>query len=195
MEKASDIPLDQRGQSDGLSSGWDAIMEQRDRLFAFIKNKVSNWEEAEDLLQDVFYQVAGQDDRLDDIDHMASWMFTIARNRVTDFYRKKKAEPFSNRAGGDENEDWWESFLPEERDDPESLYLRSMVQETLEVALDELPEEQKDVFVLHELQRVPFSEIEKMTGVGKNTLLSRKRYAVLHLRSRLQALYDEMLEP
>ena len=194
MEKASHIPIDQGGQASGSSSGWEAILEQRDRLFAFIKNKVSNWEEAEDLLQDVFYQVAGQDDRLDEIDHMASWMFTIARNRVTDFYRKKKAEPFSNRASSDENEDWWEAFLPEERDDPESLYLRSMVQETLEAALDELPEEQKDVFVLHELQRVPFSEIEAMTGVGKNTLLSRKRYAVLHLRSRLQALYDEMLE-
>ena len=127
------------------------------------------------------------------IEHVTGWLFRVARNRITDLFRKKKPEPFSDAAVEDEDGQVLqiEDFLPSPDAGPEALYARNVLLDELESAVDELPEEQRKVFVAHELEGRSFKEIAAQTGVGVNTLLSRKRYAVLHLRERLQSIYDE----
>ena len=162
------------------------------RLLSFIKKRVDSDEDAEDILQDVFYQFAGN---TKPIEQITAWLFRTARNKITDNYRKRKPELlediFSN--ADDEEEFAWNEVLFSNTSNPETEYLRSLFWSTLQEALDELPGEQKDAFVQHELEDIPFEKIALQTGVPVATLISRKRYAVLHLRERLAILKDELL--
>lgn len=169
------------------------ITDYSKRLMGFIRKRVSNEADAEDILQDVFYQFIGN---TQPIEQMTAWMFTVARNKIIDRQRKKRPEALEDLFGDEEGEEGglnWTEFLFDASDNPEKDYLRNLFWEELNNALDELPEEQKQVFILNELEGVPFKEIAEKTGETVNTLLSRKRYAVLHLRSRLSALKDELL--
>ena len=163
------------------------------RLFGFIKQRVASTEDAEDILQEVFYQFAGN---TQPIEQATGWLYKVARNKITDNYRKHKlplADDIFNNAGGDEdNFNWREMLLPSDST-PETEYLRNIFWEELKVALDELPAAQRDVFILNEIEGVPFKDIAEQTGESVATLISRKRYAVLHLRERLQVLKDEII--
>jgi RNA polymerase sigma factor (sigma-70 family) len=152
--------------------------------------------DAEDILQDVFYELVEANRLLMPIEHVTGWLFRVARNRITDLFRKKKPETFSDAALEDEDGELLqiEDLLPSPDAGPEALYVRSVLLDELELALDELPEEQRDVFVAHELEGRSFKEMAAEAGVSMNTLLSRKRYAVLHLRERLQSIYDEFMK-
>ena len=161
------------------------------RLLGFIRKRVTNEADAEDILQDVFYQFVGN---TQPIEQLTGWLFTVARNKITDKKRKHKPELLEDVFAGDDdaNFSWTELFFNADNN-PETEYLRNIFWETLNNALDELPEEQKFVFVQNELEGISFKEIAQQTGVAVNTLLSRKRYAVLHLRNRLQTLHTELL--
>jgi len=165
-------------------------------LQGFIRKRVNNSEDADDILQEVYYQLADADRLLKPIDQMAAWLFTVARNRITDLYRKKKTvsmpEIFTET---DDSGIFSElrNLLFDDGSSPETEYLRSLVWTELEKALDELPEEQRLVFELTELKGLSFKEISEQTGVTVNTLISRKRYAILVLRERLQLIYDELI--
>ena len=167
--------------------------EQRSRLRNFIRRRVPDPRDAEDILQDAFYKLVEANRLLMPIDHVTSWLFRVARNRITDLFRKKKPETFSHASVADEDGEplQIEDLLPSPDAGPEALYVRNALLDQLELALDELPEEQREVFVAHELDGRSFKELAAETGVSVNTLLSRKRYAVLHLRERLQSIYDE----
>jgi RNA polymerase sigma factor (sigma-70 family) len=163
------------------------------KLFGFIKQRVSSNEDAEDILQDVFYQFAGN---TTPIEQASGWLYKVANNKITDNYRKKKL-PLAEDvlSGGEQDEsmmDWKEIFLPTDSN-PETEYLRSFFWEALKGALDELPAEQSEAFVQNEIEGIPFKDIEQQTGVSVATLISRKRYAVLHLRERLGELRKELL--
>jgi RNA polymerase sigma factor (sigma-70 family) len=174
----------------------EVVDQQRSRLRNFIRRRVPDPGDAEDVLQDVFYELVEANRLLMPIEHVTGWLFRVARNRITDLFRKKKPESFSDSKTLDENEQssLLEDLLPSADAGPEDLLLRGAIFEELEVALDELPEEQRTVFIAHELEGQSFKEISVATGVSVNTLLSRKRYAVLHLRERLQATYDEFMK-
>ena len=164
------------------------------RLRRFIRRRVGDAEEAEDILQDVFYELVLAYRLMQPVEHLGAWLFRVARNRITDLLRKKKAQrlPSGAVAVEDGEELSLEDLLPSPADGPEAAYARGVLLEELEAALDELPEEQRDVFVAHELEGRSFKEMSAQTGVGVSTLLSRKRYAVLHLRRRLEAIHDEL---
>jgi RNA polymerase sigma factor (sigma-70 family) len=151
------------------------------RLFGFIRSRVNDIEDAEDILQDVFYQLAAADPE-EQITEASSWLFTVARNKITDWYRKKKTQPFSGLLS-DEGE------LPEFEDRisllPDQALEESLFREAMMEALDELPAAQRDVFIMHEIEGIPYEEIARITGEKVNTLLSRKRYAVKYLQERL----------
>jgi RNA polymerase sigma factor (sigma-70 family) len=171
----------------------EIIAEERSRLRNFIHRRVPDPRDAEDILQDVFYELVEANRLLMPIEHVTGWLFRVARNRIIDLFRKKKPESFSDAAVAGEGGEVLriEDLLPSPDAGPEALYFRSVLLDELELALDELPEEQRDVFVAHELEGRSFKEMAAETGVSLNTLLSRKRYAVLHLRERLQSVYDE----
>jgi RNA polymerase sigma factor (sigma-70 family) len=171
----------------------EVITEQRSRLRNFIRKRVSNEADAEDLLQEVFYELVEANRLLMPIEHVTGWLFRVARNRITDLFRKKKAVTFSDAAVEDEAGKLLqiEDLLPSPAAGPEALYVRHVLLEELEFALAELPDEQREVFVAHELEGRSFKELSAESGVSVNTLLSRKRYAVLHLRERLQSIYEE----
>jgi RNA polymerase sigma factor (sigma-70 family) len=141
----------------------------------------------------VCYELVEANRLLMPIDHVTGWLFRVARNRITDLFRKKKPESFSDAAVAAEDDELlqFEDLLPSPDAGPEALYLRSVLLDEFESALDELPQEQREVFIAHELEGRSFKEMAAATGVSVNTLLSRKRYAVLHLRERLQNVYDE----
>ncbi|OQP49842.1 RNA polymerase sigma factor [Niastella populi] len=169
------------------------ITDYSKRLMGFIRKRVNNEADAEDILQDVFYQFIGN---TQPIEQMTAWLFTVARNKIIDRQRKKKPEALEDLFGEEESEEGglnWTEFLFDASDNPEKDYLRTLFWEELNNALTELPEEQRQVFILNELEGVPFKDIAERTGETVNTLLSRKRYAVLHLRSRLSVLKDELL--
>jgi RNA polymerase sigma factor (sigma-70 family) len=171
----------------------EVVKREQSRLRNFIRRRVPDPRDAEDILQDVFYELVEANRLLMPIEHITGWLFRVARNRITDLFRKKRPESFSDTTVTDEDDELLqlEDLLPSPDDGPEALYVRSVLLDELELALDELPEEQHDVFVAHELEGRSFKEISAETGVSVNTLLSRKRYAVLHLRKRLQPIYDE----
>jgi len=171
----------------------DVIAEERSRLRNFIRKRVPNEADVEDLLQDVFYELIEANRLLMPIEHVTGWLFRVARNRITDLWRKKKPEAFSDAAVEDEDGELLqiEDLLPSPDAGPEALFVRSVLLEELKFALDELPGEQREVFVAHELEGRSFKELSAESGVSVNTLLSRKRYAVLHLREQLQSIYDE----
>jgi RNA polymerase sigma factor (sigma-70 family) len=173
----------------------DTVKRTRGRLFNFIRKNVGD-AEAEDILQDVFTQFVVGYDEIRSIEGVSSWLFTTARNRITDLFRKKKPIPFSDRKidqnDGQDGPLTLEDILPDLSSMPDQEYFRSVIWEAVNEALDELPTEQRNVFVWHELEDQSFKEISVKTGETVNTLLSRKRYAVLHLRNKLQELYNEI---
>ena len=174
----------------------DVVEREQSRLRNFIRRRVPDSRDAEDILQDVFYELVEANRLLMPIEHVTGWLFRVARNRIIDLFRKRKPESFSTTAvarddDADDELPAFEDLLPSPDAGPEALYARSVLLHELELAVDELPEEQRKVFVAHELEGRSFKEIAAETGVSVNTLLSRKRYAVLHLRERLQSIYDE----
>jgi len=174
----------------------EIIKEYSSRLKGFIRKRVDSTDDADDILQEVFYQLVEMDRLMKPVDQITAWLYTVARNRITDLYRKKKPELMSEIISEDEEESFVDeisSLLFDEGSTPETEYLRSMVWTELEKALEELPPEQRMVFELTEMQGIPFKEISLQTGEAVNTLISRKRYAVLHLRQRLQSLYDDLI--
>jgi RNA polymerase sigma factor (sigma-70 family) len=162
------------------------------RLMGFIRKRVTNEADAEDILQDVFYQFIGN---TKPIEQLTAWLFTVTRNKITDRQRKHKPdllEDIYTDADSESIFDWTDLFF-DESNNPETEYLRNIFWEALHTALNELPAAQRDVFILNEIEGVPFKMIAEQTGETINTLLSRKRYAVLHLRERLAILRDELL--
>ena len=166
---------------------------ERSRLRNFIRWRVPDPSDVEDIVQEVFYELVEANRLLMPIDHLTGWLFRVARNRITDLFRKKKPEFFSDAwvEGEDGELLRIEDLLPSPDAGPEALYFRNVLLDELEFALDELPDDQRDVFVAHELEGRSFKELSAESGVKVSTLLSRKRYAVLHLRERLQSIHDE----
>lgn len=171
----------------------EIVVKERPRLRNFIRRRVPDPAEVEDIVQDVFYRLVEANRLLMPIEHVTGWLFSVARNRITDLFRKKKPESFSEQAIENEEGELLqiEELLPSPDAGPEAEYLRNLLLDELELALDELPEEQRDVFVAHEMEGRSFREMAEESGVSINTLLARKRYAVLHLRERLREIYDE----
>ncbi len=170
----------------------EVVERERSRLRRFIRRRVPDPRDAEDVLQDVFYSLVEANRLLMPIDHVTGWLFRVARNRITDLFRKKRPERLGGAAAADEDDELpLEDLLPSPDAGPEALYARGVLLDELERAVGELPEEQREVFVAHELEGRRFKEMAAETGVSVNTLLSRKRYAVRRLRERLRAVYDE----
>jgi RNA polymerase sigma factor (sigma-70 family) len=171
----------------------EVVKRERSRLRNFIRRRVPDPSDAEDIVQEVFYELVEANRLLMPIEHVTGWLFRVARNRITDLFRKKRPESFSEAAVEDEEGELVqiEDLLPSPDAGPGALYLRNVLLDELELALDELPDDQREVFIAHELEGRSFKEMAAETGVSVNTLLSRKRYAVLHLRKRLQDIYDE----
>ena len=168
-----------------------AVHSERKRLFDFIRRRVRNEADAEDILQDVFYQLVTSYSLTEPIERLTSWLFAVARNKVIDWYRKRRPESLP---ADEENPSMplnLEEILFDPKQNSDEVYARSLVWTELADALDDLPDEQREVFVLHELEGRTFKEIAEMTGEPINTLLSRKRYAVLYLREELKELYEE----
>lgn len=174
----------------------EAIGSEQSRLRNFIRRRVPDASDAEDILQDVFYELIEANRLMKPIERVSAWLFRVARNRITDLFRKRKiagVEP-AEVAGGDEPL-LLEDLLPSPDAGPDAEYAHGVLLEELAEALDELPEEQREVFIANEVDGVSFKQIAAQTGLSVNTLLSRKHYAVLHLRRRLQAIYDEFTNP
>jgi RNA polymerase sigma factor (sigma-70 family) len=172
----------------------EAITRERTRLRNFIRKRVADPGDAEDILQDVFYELVEAYRMMKPVEQVTAWLFRVARNRITDLFRKKKPDLLADEAGA-VNEDGeglqLEDLLPSLDAGPEAAYARSVLLEELEAAVGELPEDQREVFIAHELMGYSFKEIAEQSGASVNTLLSRKHYAVLQLRERLQAIHDE----
>jgi len=171
----------------------DVVERERSRLRNFIRRRVPDPRDAEDILQEVFYELVEANRLLMPIEHVTGWLFRVARNRIIDLFRTKRPESFSDAVVSDEDDDrlQLEDLLPSPDAGPEALYARHVLLDAVESAIDELPKEQREVFVAHELEGRSFKEMAAETGVSVNTLLSRKRYAVRHLRERLQGVFDE----
>ena len=171
----------------------EAIEREKPRLRNFIRKRVADQSDAEDILQEVFYELVEAYRMMRPVEQVTAWLFRVARNRMTDLFRNKKREVSSEIAGKmeDGEELLWEDLLPSPEAGPEAAYARGVLLAEMDAALDELPEEQREVFVAHEFLGYSFKELAEQTGVSVNTLLSRKRYAVMHLRERLQTIYDD----
>src|SRR3954447_6279640 len=174
----------------------EVVKREQSRLRNFIRRRVPDPRDAEDILQDVFYELVEANRLLMPIDHVTGWLFRVARNRITDLFRKKRPENFSDSTVGDENDEMLqlEDLLPSPDAGPEALYARHALVDELVQAVAELPKEQREVFIVHELEGRSFKDMAAASGVSVNTLLSRKRYAVLHLRERLQRIYDDFMK-
>ncbi len=175
----------------------EAYGREQGRLRNFIRRRVGDESEAEDILQDVFYELIEAYRMMKPIEHAGAWLFRVARNRIIDRFRKKRPEPFASARDADGGEPGstlsLEELLPSPGAGPEAAYARSILLEELDAALDDLPEEQREAFVAHEIEGRSFKEIAAETGIGINTLLSRKHHAVLYLRQRLKGIYEEYL--
>jgi RNA polymerase sigma factor, sigma-70 family len=171
----------------------EIVAAERSRLRAFVRRRVPDASDVEDILQEVFYKLVEANRLLMPIEHVTGWLFRVARNRITDLFRKSEPEGFGEQAVEGEDGEMLqiEDLLPSPDAGPEALYVRHVLIEEVEFALNELPDEQREVFIAHELEGHSFKELSAETGVNVNTLLSRKRYAVLHLRERLQSIYDD----
>src|SRR5450755_3923371 len=174
----------------------EIVAEERSRLRNFIRRRVPDPSDAEDIVQEVFYELVEANRLLMPIEHVTGWLYRVARNRITDLFRKKKPERFSDAAI--ENEDGEvlqvEDLLPSPDAGPEAVYFREVLLDELEFAIDALPDEQREVFIAHEIEGRSFKELSAETEISVSTLLSRKRHAVLHLRERLQNIYDEFVK-
>ena len=195
MEEALNIPRLTAEQNRQIS---EVVYRERVRLRNFVRKRVPDAGDAEDILQDVLYELVQAYRLMQPIEHAGAWLYRVARNRVIDFFRRKRlvalGDALAERAD-DEGVLTLEDLLPSPDAGPEAAYARRVLLQELNAALDELPEEQRDVFIAHQIEGRSFKELAGETGVGLNTLLSRKRYAVLYLRRRLQAIYDEYLKP
>jgi|SRR5579871_1328134 len=171
----------------------EVIQQQRRRLFHFIRQRVDDEGDAEDILQDVFYELTEAYRLMKPIEQVGAWLYRVARNRIIDRFRKKRPEPGGHASLNASEEDSLplEDLLPSPDAGPDAAYARSVLLEELNAALEELPGEQREVFVAHEMEGRSFKQIAEDTGASINTLLSRKRYAILHLRRRLEAVYEE----
>lgn len=169
----------------------ETISQERGRLRNFIRRRVPDANEAEDILQDVFFEYVEAYRLPEPIEQVGAWLFRVARNRIIDRFRKKREVAMPETPGEEEDGHWLEEVLPSADAGPEAAYARSVLLEELYAALEELPREQRDVFIAHELEGRSFKELAAEKNVAVNTLLARKRYAVLHLRARLQTIYDE----
>lgn len=192
-EPASIAEMTEQGRPEQDRRISEIISEQRARLRNFIRRRVRDEADVEDLLQDVFYELVRANRLLMPIEYVTGWLYRVARNRITDLFRKKKPENFSDQAVADEDGEIFEieDLLPSPDAGPEAQYVRSLLLDELDIAVGELPEEQREVFIAHEIEGRSFKELSEESGVSINTLLSRKRYAVLHLRERLQSIHDE----
>ncbi len=168
----------------------EALERDRPRLRSFIRKHVADTSEAEDILQDVFYELLEAYRLMKPIEHVTGWLFRVAKNRIVDLFRHKKISSLNNPVSAEEDGDTLEDLLPAEDAGPEAAYARNLLLDALDEALEELPAAQHEVFVAHELMGRSFKDISAETGLSVNTLLSRKRYAVLHLRQRLQSIYE-----
>src|ERR1019366_3701567 len=170
---------------------FETVTRERGRLRNFIRRRVPDASEAEDILQDVFYAFVAAYPLPEPIEQVGAWLFRVARNRIIDRFRKKKGEPLPEVSGEGDEGSWLDEVLPSPDAGPEAAYARAVLLEELYAALAELPVEQCDVFIAHELEGRSFKELAAESGVGVNTLLARKRYAVMHLRGTLKTIYDE----
>jgi RNA polymerase sigma factor (sigma-70 family) len=194
MEALLSVPsehVEQRAEEDRRIL--DVIQRERRRLLHFIRKRVDDEWDAEDVLQDVFYELTEAYRLMKPVEQVGAWLYRVARNRIIDRFRKKRPEAFGEVSAGASAEEALrlEDLLPSPDAGPAATYARSVLLEELDAALEELPEEQRDVFVAHEIDGRSFKQLAGETGLSLNTLLSRKRYAVLHLRRRLQAIYEE----
>ena len=171
----------------------ETIDREKTRLRNFIRKRVADQGDAEDILQEVFYEFVETYRLMKPIEQVGAWMFRVARNRITDLFRKKRPELLMNEPAVTEDGEvlTLEELLPSPDAGPEAAYARTVLLDELEDALEELPEEQREVFLAHEIEGRSFKELAVETGLSVNTLLSRKHYAVLHLRERLRVVYDE----
>jgi RNA polymerase sigma factor (sigma-70 family) len=175
----------------------ETIDQEQARLRNFIRRRVADRDDADDILQEVFYELVEAYSLMKPVEQVSAWLFRVARNRIIDLFRKKSREALRTEQvtiGEDGEGLQLEELLPSPADGPDALYARSVLLDELDAALDELPKEQRDAFVGHELMGYSFKELADQTGVSVNTLLSRKRYAVLYLRARLQAIHDEFIK-
>jgi RNA polymerase sigma factor (sigma-70 family) len=172
----------------------ETVDREQHRLRNFIRKRVLDQGDAEDILQDVFYELVEAYRMMKPIEQVTAWLFRVARNRITDLFRRRSTRESESVAASDEEKRFLlEDLLPSPDAGPEAAYVRSVLSDEIDAALDELPEEQREVFIAHELMGYSFKELSARTGVSVNTLLSRKHYAVLHLRERLQTIYKEFL--
>jgi len=170
----------------------DIVRREQGRLRSFVRNRVADEGDAEDILQDVFYELVETYRMMKPVEQAGAWLFRVARNRIIDLFRKKR--PVQLPDDGDLSGDLSiEELLPSPDAGPEAAFARKLLWEELEAALEELPKEQRAVFIAHEIEGKSFKELADETGVSVNTLLSRKRYAVLHLRERLKVIHDEIM--
>lgn len=170
----------------------EVVQKEKARLRNFIRRRVADARDAEDILQDVFYELVQAYRAAETIEQAGAWLFRVARNKITDLFRRKRTSALEDKGDGAEGESLsWEELLPSADRDPEDVLMQSTLAEELETALAELPEEQQRVFIAHEIEGRSFKDLAQETGESINTLLSRKRYAVLHLRRRLQTIHEE----
>jgi RNA polymerase sigma factor (sigma-70 family) len=172
----------------------ETIAQEQGRLRRFIRKRVVDAEDAEDIFQEVFYEFINAYRLMKPVEQAGAWLFRVARNKIIDLFRSRRGAALGNSAMSSTEEGethQWEDLLPSPDAGPEAAYARRVLLEELDAALDELPEEQRDVFVAHEIEGRSFKEMSEATGISVNTLLSRKRYAVLQLRRRLQSMYEE----
>lgn len=187
-----DDPAAMSGQDERIS---EVVTRERNRLRSFIRRRVPDAGDAEDILQEVFYELIAATRLLQPIEQVSAWLLRVARNRIIDRFRKSReilAQNASTPEGEQEEIENLEQLLPSADAGPEALFARRVLLEQLDAALDELPAVQRDVFVAHELEGKSFRELAQQTGLSINTVLARKRYAVLHLRRRLQDIYEEI---
>lgn len=173
------------------------FLKEKDRLLTFIRNRVSTTEEAEDILQDVFYQFVAGFDSIESLDRVTSWLFSVARNKIIDRYRRDASRPrrtdLERQAGIDDEAPLsLQDILPDLGNTPEDSFFRDVIWDAIMEALDDLPSEQREIFILNEMEEKSFREISEERGISINTLLSRKRYAILALRKKLQRLYEDI---
>ena len=176
----------------------EAVQREQGRLRNFVRKRVADAGDAEDILQDVFSELVEAYRLMQPIEQVGAWLYRVARNRIVDSFRKKRPEALGEgpvASAGEEDALLLEELLPSPDAGPEAAYARSVLLEEIDAAIQELPEEQREVFVAHEIEGRSFKQLAEETGVSVNTLLSRKRYAVLHLRGRLQAIYNEYMTP
>ena len=171
----------------------EAINRDKTRLRNFIRRRVADPSDAEDILQEVFYELVETYRLMKSIEQVGAWLFRVARNRITDLFRKRKPEASTNDPVAEDEGEFLtlEDLLPSRDAGPEAAYARTVLLAELEDALEELPDEQREVFLAHEIEGRSFKDLAAETGLSVNTLLSRKHYAVIHLRERLRAVYDE----